>query len=552
MKYKIFLAIIIFIAALTRLPMLDQFPNGFSADEAGQGYDGYSILKTGKDSWGDFLPLNPRGFGDYKPPIYTYLTIPSIALFDLNKIATRLPAALIGILTILAMYYLALNLFNDKRSAILIALLLSISPWHIQISRTAFEGGVGILFFIVGLTFLIKSGILNRLVRPATKYLILCLIFWGLSLYTYQSFRLFIILFFLGLIGIFRKQFNFRNLGISLLILGIFALPILFNFNSASTRLSDVGIGSQENIKSFMAERSVIDTPYALVKTFDSKFIFLSAVFFNNYLSYFSPSFYFTGARPDFSYLNFSGFPLFYLLEILFIILAIYNLFKNPKKQYAVLLLWILIAPIPASITNGAMYVNRSIILFPAVTLLSGFGFKILIDLIRDRFGFSKIASFCLLGFLLFVNFLFFGYFYLYKLPNNPPESLRFGYDQVFEKALSVESDYSKVVFDKTVFSEPQIFVAFYGKVDPSFYQTASKDWLRYQKSNKLYVDQLESYNLDKYLFERISLEDKLRENQKVLLIGSADSFPVNAISDFDVKNPKGKVIYKMVSVNPK
>ena len=31
-------------------------PNGFHADEASIGYDAYSMLETGRDQYGEFLP----------------------------------------------------------------------------------------------------------------------------------------------------------------------------------------------------------------------------------------------------------------------------------------------------------------------------------------------------------------------------------------------------------------------------------------------------------------------------------------------------------------
>src|SRR3989344_3482713 len=101
MKTKLLLRGIILIAILTRLPFLGQFPNGFTGDEAQQGYSAYSILHSGRDEWGQFLPLNPRGFGDFKPPLQTYLMIPSIAVFGLTIEAVRLPSAILGVLTVL-------------------------------------------------------------------------------------------------------------------------------------------------------------------------------------------------------------------------------------------------------------------------------------------------------------------------------------------------------------------------------------------------------------------------------------------------------------------
>ena len=54
----------------------NQVPPCINADEAAFGYNAYSILKTGKDEYGKFLPLRFESFKDYKLPLYTYLSIP--------------------------------------------------------------------------------------------------------------------------------------------------------------------------------------------------------------------------------------------------------------------------------------------------------------------------------------------------------------------------------------------------------------------------------------------------------------------------------------------
>src|SRR3989344_3529076 len=102
-KLVICLVVIIFIAALTRLLFLGEFPNGFTGVEA-----------------------------------------------------VRLPAALVGVLTILVVFFLASELTGSKKIAFWSAFLLAINPWHIQLSRTAFEGGIGVFFFSLGLLFFLR------------------------------------------------------------------------------------------------------------------------------------------------------------------------------------------------------------------------------------------------------------------------------------------------------------------------------------------------------------------------------------------------------------
>src|SRR3990172_3583067 len=101
---RFMLPIILLLAFLLRVLWLDKYPVGFNADEASHGYDAYSLLKTGRDQWGSTLPLVFKSFGDYKSPVYSYFTVPSFALLGLNKLAVRLPNAILGSMAIVAVW----------------------------------------------------------------------------------------------------------------------------------------------------------------------------------------------------------------------------------------------------------------------------------------------------------------------------------------------------------------------------------------------------------------------------------------------------------------
>ncbi|MDO8638547.1 MAG: glycosyltransferase family 39 protein [Candidatus Daviesbacteria bacterium] len=533
-KSKILLILIIMLAAAVRVVALDKFPNGFTGDEAQQGYSAYSILKTGQDEWGQFLPLNPRGFGDFKPPFYTYLTIPAVAIFDLNITAVRLPAALIGILTVLIVYFLTKELLSREDTALWAAFLLSISPWHIQLSRTAFEGGVGILTFSLGLLFFLKS--------KEKKYLILTIILWGLTFYTYHSFRVLIVLFVLGLFFLCRlskKQIVYLGLG-----LFIFLIPLLINFGNISARASDVGIFSNEQITGYFKYKGTSPLSPGIDKIFDNKFLFIKNNFQENYLSYFSSTFFFTGARPDNTYLNFPGFGLLYVVEIIFWLFAIKEIFFKKLINKEIIIWWFLIAPVGAALATGGLNANRAPTFLPLTAIISAIGIVSLVDFLRNKF--ANLPWVRILTAILLVYFIFFLYFYFIKLSQHPINNVRFGYETIFEKVLSVKTQYSQIVISSRL-TEPQIFVAFYGKIDPQFFQTSSTDWLRYERSNKLYVDQLESWNLDNFYFEGIDWlkKDSLRKN--ALIVSEPEDFPEDIKSLLDVKNPAGKIIYRIV-----
>lgn len=522
--------IIILIAAGTRLLFLDQFPNGFTGDEVQQGYSAYSLLKTGRDEWGKVLPLFPRGFGDFKPPLYTYLAIPSEAIFGLTPSAVRFPAAVIGILSVALVYFLTKELFKSDKIANWSALLLAINPWHIQISRIAWEGGIGILTFSLGLLFFLKSG---------TKNLILAAIFWGLTLYSYHSWRVFVILFIVCLIlWQWKKLVNLRN-WIPALILLIFIFPILINLNSVLTRSSDVGIFSEQKLSGYFAGKIGNQLPPVLDRVVDNKILYIGNEFLSNYLSYFSPTFYFGSDRSDGTYLNFPYFPLVYPIEILFFVAAIYLLATKKIENKRILIIWFLLAIVPASLANGSANANRAPTLIPLTTIISAMG----VNFLTEKF---KKAKYFLMP-VLVVSFLIFLHFYFVTLPQKPPDNLRYGYNQVFKKALELAPNYDQIVFSK-VFTEPQIFIAFYSQMNPTEFQRASADWLRYEKSNKLYVDQLESWNLGKFYFENIDWikKDGLRTN--ALIISKPEDFPTDVNSIMDFKGTRGQIIYRMVS----
>src|SRR3989344_1327591 len=118
-KEIITLLAIIILAVVLRFYKLGTTPPSLYWDEVSLGYNAYSILKTGFDEHHHFLPLtNFAAFGDYKPPGYIYATVPSIALFGLNEFAVRFPSALAGTLTVLVTYFLVVELFEKKPSAI--------------------------------------------------------------------------------------------------------------------------------------------------------------------------------------------------------------------------------------------------------------------------------------------------------------------------------------------------------------------------------------------------------------------------------------------------
>ena len=63
MKNKLLLIFIIGLSFFLRIYKVTSVPPSLNWDEVSIAYNAYSILKTGKDEWGDFLPLHFKSYG---------------------------------------------------------------------------------------------------------------------------------------------------------------------------------------------------------------------------------------------------------------------------------------------------------------------------------------------------------------------------------------------------------------------------------------------------------------------------------------------------------
>src|SRR3989338_1459032 len=154
---------ILFLAFILRFYKLGEVPLSLDWDENSNAYNAYSILKTGRDEYGDFLPIANRSFDDYKPPLYMYLNIPTVSVFGLTPFAARLPSAFFGFLTVPLFYFLSKKLLENqkfvdaKTTALIAMLLLAISPWHLQFSRVGFEANVALFFSVATISGIFYS-----------------------------------------------------------------------------------------------------------------------------------------------------------------------------------------------------------------------------------------------------------------------------------------------------------------------------------------------------------------------------------------------------------
>ena len=74
-----------------------------------------------------------------KEVLFFYLAGGLMRLLGESLFTLRLTAALVGLLTVAAVYWLGLELFRDRRVALVAAALLAISFWHLLFSHLGFR-----------------------------------------------------------------------------------------------------------------------------------------------------------------------------------------------------------------------------------------------------------------------------------------------------------------------------------------------------------------------------------------------------------------------------
>jgi 4-amino-4-deoxy-L-arabinose transferase-like glycosyltransferase len=95
---------IVTIASLLRLPYLNTHMVSLYGDEIAIGYNAFSIVKTGRDEFGRFMPLQFQSWGDQKNPTYIYAVSAVQLITGATPASVRIPSAISGVLTVYLTY----------------------------------------------------------------------------------------------------------------------------------------------------------------------------------------------------------------------------------------------------------------------------------------------------------------------------------------------------------------------------------------------------------------------------------------------------------------
>jgi len=436
-------AVILLVAALFRLPLLGQVPNGLFLDEASRGYDAHALLLTGADQYGVRWPLFAEGLDDYTPALYTLLVAPSVAALGLTELAVRLPAALAGVLTVYTTFLCGRALFGSV-AGLVAATLVAISPWHVLPSRTGAEWVLLPLFVSAAIWLLLRG----RTHRPS---LLLAGLTLGVALYSYAFARLLVPLLVLGFAVLWWRELaaRWRWAVAGLIVLVTLAVPIVW------FALTPAGQARLQTVVPLDRYRGMALIPYVA----------------SNVASYFDPSFLIWGAEPTHHH-RLAGFGPILPVMVPLIAVALVAVARRPTREGLFCLWWIVAAPVSAALHRESPSSALLLGAIPAWHLLSGLGAARIWDWLREwRHSAARIAAALLVAACLGTAVFAAGALYV-EYPVYSAEDWLYGSRETIAFLEANRSRYDDVLVSDRLLTS-HVLVLFFARVDPVTYQQA-------------------------------------------------------------------------------
>lgn len=491
-----FLLIILLVAigGFLRFYKLSDYPVQLNSDEVSQAYDTASIVQTGKDIYGNFLPLAFPSTGEFKVGHYIYISTIPYLIFGSSEVTIRIAAAFFGTLTPLAVLLFIFALTRNFSISLISAGMVAVTPSEIFYSRKSFEGEIGVFLIFFGLFCLLRDNI--------WRYFGLILL--ASSMYVYTSYTIVVPLIILLFVLTFRKKITLdpkKFLYLFLFFLCLITPLIYVTFTNENLRFRAASVLISQDIN--LTQQLEISQNHTLT--------FLDYVF-NKYLVQFNPAYLF-GNGLDLTNQGLIGMgPLLFWQLPLFILGIIFMVKKLAFEKRAILVGLIAIPMIPAALTFEPFSPHRVMPSFVAISIISAFG----IDFLR-----SKTVLLSLLLILLIINFIYFIHVYTIGYPYEKSQHMHYPFKQVALFAWSKHDKFDKIIIDPTYGQSAPVYgvathyyLAYYGKYQPA----------KFQKDLKINAKGL---SFDKFSIRKIDWS-KDQNLKNTLIIASPWQLPVD------------------------
>jgi 4-amino-4-deoxy-L-arabinose transferase-like glycosyltransferase len=427
-----FLLAITLLALFLRVYRLAEFPPSFNLDEAWDAYNALRVTQTGTIPI--FFP------GDYgREPLMICLQAIAFFLWGANAWALRVIPALVGVLTVPAIYRVTVELFRETPRAkwlgALAAGMLAISFWHLDVSRLSFR-----VIFVPLFSALATWAFWRGWTTARLRYFALAGALIGAGLYTYPAARFIPVTLagfaaIAGIASLFpRARFpaiDWRNMFIGFIVMamvaGILFAPLAIYYlqhpGQFALRTGDVSI---------FAGKDSIGLGENIVR--------VARMFID---------------RGDLNVLiNLPGRPALDLLGIIgFWIGILIALTRFTSPRYLLLLIWIGLNLLPTVLTVDAPHFLRAINALPAIIILATDGLTQVWARVVPKIGWMPLV---LIAIIFGGVLTYHGYFDVWGASRATYDAFEGSLDATVARVMTL-SQTSNVIVPLSVYGTPQM-----------------------------------------------------------------------------------------------
>lgn len=381
---------------------LESVPPGLYLDEASIGVEAHSIAETGRDQRGTLAPVLFPALQDYKHPLYVYGAALTVKALGPTRLAVRLPAVIFGTLTVVLVALLAMELAKDPRAGVAAALVLALTPWHIQYSRMAWEA------VTLGFTAVLALWLyfLARRRGGAWRFALAGAAF-GLALYSYTPAKLLVPALLVALALVEWRDFKWTNL-----------IGDRVRRHAANLPAPPIDLGLAELLPiprlsvrprdalALAVALAVVAAPMAVFQVLhwdeiQTRFRAVSvfreaspaAAIARSYFAHLDPAFLFVRGDANLRQ-GWPGWGQLLIATAPFAALALLRAIARRDPEDLVLLAWLAIYPLGAALTSeGIPHASRSFLGAPLFAILAAQGALLCIDRVLSRAGRGVLAT---------------------------------------------------------------------------------------------------------------------------------------------------------------
>lgn len=556
------IGLILTLAIAVRLVGLGSVPASLYWDEIAMLVDSRSIAATGNDFHGlpGLSPILPS-YGDYKLPVYVWLSVPSMKLSLPPEIQIRLVSALIGIATVVISGLLAYELLprsaKQFRTIFFLTTLfvLAILPWSIVFSHAAFEGHLGQFLLTLSIYFILKS-------RNRHWLLLLSGLIGIVAMDTYYSVRfVWPLVALAGCIFVYftqahqTKHWTKSWIFFTTMMFIVFALGWLgmtqarWYHESEQFRLGSDSILTISPYVDYQNTFREIGGNSLFTRIFSHRRLLQLHDFVANFSEYLNPTYLFF--HGDANVRHGTGWHgLAYLAMLPLLVLGIMTGWKRYRMVLFFLISWWFIALIPASIPNDVPHALRSLNAMVPFGLLIALGLaEVFYNSICLRFKVGLLFVGVLLA-----SFAYFAYYYFLIYPVVSASSWQSGYDQLAKQVATFQresADSSPVYIDN---GDSRFFLWYliYSGINPENYAKSEQHAFEITSINDQVHFMLPSSFLP-------AIEEASRKQQtEVIFAGKTDSIEDRIRADqltptkrSDVLDQQGNLLFSVIVIRP-